>query len=227
VLVAYDQMSYGAVPSRAPRAVRRQGSPVNETDLSRLTTAAQGGDEDAFRHLYRAIQPGMLRYLWALVGDDAEDVASETWLQIARDFGGFTGDSGFRAWVLTVARNRAMDHLRHLRRRPAVPTPLEQLPEITPTSDAGEQAAELMSTDAAIGLIATLPRDQAEAVLLRVVVGLDGPTAARVLGKRPGAVRTAAYRGLRRLAERLDELGVDAHTPMGDIEPIKSLHRGH
>jgi RNA polymerase sigma-70 factor (ECF subfamily) len=207
--------------------MRRQGSPVNETDLSRLTSAAQGGDQDAFRALYRLIQPGMLRYLWALVGDDAEDVASETWLQIARDFGGFTGDSGFRAWVLTVARNRAMDHLRHLRRRPAVPTPLEQLPEITPISDASEQAAELMSTDAAIGLIATLPRDQAEAVLLRVVVGLDGPTAARVLGKRPGAVRTASYRGLRRLAERLDELGVYAHTSMGDIEPIRSLHRGH
>lgn len=40
-------------------------------------------------------------------------------------------------------------------------------------------------------------------MLLRVVVGLDGPAAARVLGKRPGAVRTAAYRGLKRLAHQL------------------------
>ncbi|MGW5234218.1 sigma factor-like helix-turn-helix DNA-binding protein, partial [Streptomyces nodosus] len=40
-------------------------------------------------------------------------------------------------------------------------------------------------------------------VLLRVVVGLDAPAAARVLGKRPGAVRTAAHRGLRRLAREL------------------------
>ena len=40
-------------------------------------------------------------------------------------------------------------------------------------------------------------------MLLRAVVGLDAPTAARVLGKRPGAVRTAAYRGLRTLAERI------------------------
>ncbi|MFE0516760.1 sigma factor-like helix-turn-helix DNA-binding protein, partial [Streptomyces sp. NPDC058964] len=52
-------------------------------------------------------------------------------------------------------------------------------------------------------LLRELPQDQAEAVLLRVVVGLDGPAAARVLGKRPGAVRTAAYRGLKRLARRL------------------------
>lgn len=62
---------------------------------------------------------------------------------------------------------------------------------------------ESISTQWAIAQIARLPPDQAEAVLLRVVVALDGPAAARVLGKRPGAVRTAAYRGLRRLAEQL------------------------
>jgi RNA polymerase sigma-70 factor (ECF subfamily) len=50
-----------------------------------------------------------------------------------------------------------------------------------------------------------LPREQAEAVFLRVVVGLDAKTAARVLGKRPGAVRTSAYRGVRRLAAAFDD----------------------
>ena len=54
-------------------------------------------------------------------------------------------------------------------------------------------------------LIARLPQDQAEAVVLRVVVGLDAKSAAEVLGKRPGAVRTAAHRGLQRLAELLGE----------------------
>ena len=58
-----------------------------------------------------------------------------------------------------------------------------------------------INRDAALALIARLPRDQAEAVLLRVVVGLDAKAAAKVLGKRAGAVRTAAHRGLRALAE--------------------------
>ncbi|MGP4083192.1 RNA polymerase sigma factor, partial [Streptomyces sp. KR55] len=49
----------------------------------------------------------------------------------------------------------------------------------------------------------------AEAVVLRVVVGLDAKTAAETLGKRAGAVRTAAHRGLKRLAELLGEAGVD------------------
>src|SRR5262249_34871076 len=61
-------------------------------DLSSLVCAAQQGDDEAFRGLYRAVQPGLLRYLRALVGEDAEDVASETWLQVARDLRAFRGN---------------------------------------------------------------------------------------------------------------------------------------
>jgi RNA polymerase sigma-70 factor (ECF subfamily) len=177
-------------------------------DLSPAVTAASRGDDEAFRTLYRAVQPALLRYLGVLVGADAEDVASETWLQIVRDLRGFrgTGD-GFRAWAATIARHRAMDHLRRHRRRPALATPIELLAELAGDQDTAARAVESVSTDAAIALIATLPREQAEAVLLRVVMGLDADAAARVLGKRAGAVRTAAYRGLRRLADYLDDAG--------------------
>jgi RNA polymerase sigma-70 factor, ECF subfamily len=166
--------------------------------------AAHSGDEAAFRDLYRTIQPGMLRYLRGLVGAEAEDVASEAWLQISRGLSSFRGDlDGFRAWTVTVARNRALDHLRKVRRRPALSVPVEQLTDIAAGSDTEAQASEHFSTDEAVAMIAALPREQAEAVLLRVVVGLDVATAATVLGKRPGAVRTACFRGLRRLAEQL------------------------
>ncbi|WP_416976190.1 sigma factor-like helix-turn-helix DNA-binding protein, partial [Streptomyces sp. 4F14] len=76
-----------------------------------------------------------------------------------------------------------------------------------------DQALESISTEAALDLVRGLPKDQAEAVLLRVVVGLDAPAAARVLGKRPGAVRTAAYRGLKRLAKQLGVQGVTDDGP--------------
>lgn len=57
--------------------------------------------------------------------------------------------------------------------------------------------------------------------MLRVVVGLDAKTAAETLGKRPGAVRTAAHRGLKRLAELLGENpesagGLDGLPPQRD-----------
>jgi RNA polymerase sigma-70 factor (ECF subfamily) len=175
-------------------------------DLSALVEEAKRDSEHAFRLLYRAVQPGVLRYLQVLVGDDADDVASETWLQIARDIAAFSGDGeGFRGWAATIARHRALDHIRGQRRRPHDSVPTEQLADVPASEDTATRAIDGVSTVAALALIAQLPRDQAEAVLLRVVMGLDAAAAAHVLGKRPGAVRTAAYRGLRRLAETLSQ----------------------
>ncbi|WP_433384786.1 RNA polymerase sigma factor [Micromonospora sp. KLBMP9576] len=178
-------------------------------ELNDAVVAAQAGDEDAFRFLYRSLQPGLLRYLIALVGADAEDVASETWLQISRDLASFTGGQ-FRAWTVTIARNRAMDHLRRQRRRPCMPVPVQELAELAADADTAERAGETIGTEAALALIGTLPPREAEAVLLRAVVGLDAQTAGRVLGRRPGAVRTATHRGLRRLAALLER-----HDPNG------------
>lgn len=173
-------------------------------DLTATVVAAQSGDEEAFRAIYRTLQPVLLRYLRVLVGDEADDVASEAWLQIARDLGTFRGDwDKFRGWAVTVARHRGMDHLRSARRRPSQPAPVEQFADLTSREDTADAAISAVATNAAIALIATLPRDQAEAVLLRAVFGLDAEAAGRVLGKRAGAVRTAAYRGLRRLSELL------------------------
>ncbi|MEV4534369.1 RNA polymerase sigma factor [Asanoa sp. NPDC049518] len=180
----------------------RRSSPTEPDPL----TAALAGDDDAFRALYRLVHPGLLRYLRVLVGADAEDVASETWLQVCRDLPSFTGDlDGFRAWCATVGRHRALDHLRRVRRRPETVPAETHLAALAATADTAGAATDAIDTERALALIATLPRDQAEAVLLRVVVGLDAVSAGRVLGKRAGAVRTAAYRGLRRLAEMLEQ----------------------
>src|SRR5262245_6631536 len=148
-----------------------------------------------------------------MVGEDAEDVAAEAWLQIARDMRSFRGEgAGFRGWAVTVARNRALDHLRRHRSRPTLSAPIEQLVQVAGEDDTAGRAMDLLAMRSAVAWIATLPREQAEAILLRVVVGLDAEAAARVLGKRAGAVRTAAHRGLRRLARQL-EADPDAGLP--------------
>lgn len=184
-------------------------SPVARPDepdrLGAALTAARAGDEAGFVELYRDLQPRLLRYASALVGNDAEDVTAETWLQIARDLPGFSGDvDGFRGWASAICRNRAMDAARARSRRPLLPTDIDVLAARPGPDDAAGRAFEAISTQYAVELIARLPPDQAEAVLLRAVVGLDATTAAEVLGKRPGAVRVAAHRGLRRLARILD-----------------------
>jgi RNA polymerase sigma-70 factor, ECF subfamily len=189
------------------------GSATGDDALVGALAGARRGDGEAFRVLYRETQPRLLRYLRALVGEDAEDVASETWLHIARDLHGFAGEGdsgvdGFRGWAATIARHRALDHLRRQARRPPpVLVPADDLAWLAAGDDTAAAAVDAVSTDAAVRLIASLPRDQAEAVLLRVVLGLDAARAAAVLGKRPGAVRTAAYRGLRTLARHLEQPG--------------------
>lgn len=184
---------------RHPRRVQ-----AYDTELGAAVARAQDGDETAFAVAYRIVQPGLLGYLRGLVGDDAEDVASDAWLEITRDLGRFKGDgAGFRGWTATIARHRALDHLRRQRVRPRAGGTEQDVLDLPAPHSTPDLALESLSTERALELVRSLPGDQAEAVLLRVVVGLDGPAAARVLGKRPGAVRTAAHRGLKRLARQL------------------------
>lgn len=177
------------------------GEGASEEDVA----LAQAGDEAAFSRLFRATQPGLLRYVAVLAADDAEDVCAEAWAHVCRDLSTFRGDAdAFRGWVARIARNRAMDLHRSRQRRPADPVPHEDLPDPAPTAAAEDLAVESFSTAQAVRAIAALPREQAEAVMLRAVMGLDARTAGAVLGRRPGAVRTAAYRGLRTLAEQYE-----------------------
>nr|WP_236719256.1 RNA polymerase sigma factor [Wenjunlia vitaminophila] len=183
----------------------RDGTVGDDDTLAAAVTAARHGSEDGFRLVYRALQPGLLRYLRTLVGEEAEDVAADSWVQIVRGLGSFHGDADdFRAWTTTIARNRAIDHLRRVQRRPVADAPVEDLVVSRPAPEnTAEAALTAISTDEAVALLGQLPRDQAEALVLRIVLDLDVETTARILGKRSGAVRSAAHRGLRRLARML------------------------
>ncbi|MBT2544556.1 RNA polymerase sigma factor [Streptomyces sp. ISL-44] len=189
----------------------------DDAELTAAVLAAQEGEENAFRAVYRAVHPRLLGYVRTLVGDgDAEDVTSEAWLQIARDLDSFTGDADrFRGWAARIARNRALDHIRMRGRRPAIGGDDTELTGWAADCDTAGAAMESLSTGTAMALIAQLPQDQAEAVVLRVVVGLDAKSAAETLGKRPGAVRTAAHRGLKKLAELLGPEAAE-----GGFEPV-------
>jgi RNA polymerase sigma-70 factor, ECF subfamily len=117
-------------------------------------------------------------------------------------------EQAFRAWLFTIARHRAADAGRSRVRRPAVPLETSER-EISAAEqrltspDAADQALEAVATQGAMALIASLPRDQAEIVMLRVVAGLDPSDVARIAGKTSGGVRVAAHRGLRRLASQV------------------------
>ena len=196
---------------------------MEDADLAAALTAARGGDEAGFEALWVAFQPAVLRYLRVVVGDAADDVASETWLQAARDLASFDGDlTRFRVWLFRIARHRGIDDRRRMRRRAEDPFD-PGVPEAGPTSpDSATVAMDGLGARWALEIIRTLPRDQAEAVMLRVVAGLDVAQTAQVLGKRAGAVRIAAMRGLRRLANHPDVLARAAGYQPERVRPAQS-----
>ena len=193
---------------RGPVDDSEQPVPPTTGHLACALHRAQQGDEEGFVALYRDLQPRLLRYAVVLVGRDAAgDVTGEAWLQITRDLHTFTGDlDRFRGWAAKIVHHRAMDLCRANARRPTVALGAgedrDDLDEAASDRDAAAAALDGLSTDNALALIAGLPREQAQAVLLRAVVGLDAQTAGDVLGKRAGAVRVAAHRGLKRLARQ-------------------------
>jgi len=178
-----------------------------------ILTQAQAGDEAAFAFIFRDVQPVLLRYLRVVAAEaEREDVAGETWVQVVAGLARFRGDEdAFRAWLFTIARHRAADAGRSRARRPVVPlagTELLDAPLSPMAPDTADLALEAISARAMVRLIATLPADQAEIIMLRVVAGLDASAVARIIGKSPGAVRVAAHRGLRRLAGLVERAGV-------------------
>jgi RNA polymerase sigma-70 factor (ECF subfamily) len=171
--------------------------------------AAQDGSEDAFSALWHDANPALLRYLRLMAPRVAEDVAAETWTSVVRGLAAFRGDeAGWRAWLFTTARRRIIDDARRSARRPAAPLAEVTAAQTPAAPDAADVAMENIDTQAAIALVSELPRLQAEVILLRVVAGLDTDVVARLLGRSPGAVRVAAHRGLRRLAENPSRAGV-------------------
>jgi RNA polymerase sigma-70 factor, ECF subfamily len=161
---------------------------------------ACAGDETGFLELWRSLQPRLLRFLRVLGCDDPDDVASETWLHVVRDLHRFSGGGeDFRRWLFAIGRNRAVDAARARSRRPVsqVTGGLDILADDQLVED---QVLDGLSVQGAIAIVARLSPDQAEAVALRVIAGLDTPDVAKILGKSAGAVRVALHRGLKALA---------------------------
>lgn len=173
-------------------------------DFPAVLAAATAGDEAAFGRLWRDLQPRLLRYFAVAAPAVADDLASETWMGVVRGLDRFSGgEPAFRAWVFTIARHEVLDWRRWVARRAAEDLPANGLVERAAPDDPAADALEGFSTRAALAEVATLPADQAEAIVLRVVAGMGVDRVAAIMGKRPGTVRVLTHRGLRRLAERL------------------------
>jgi RNA polymerase sigma-70 factor (ECF subfamily) len=171
-------------------------------DFAATLDAARQGDDRALAALWLALQPALLRYLQAGDPYAAEDIASDTWLEVTRRLDRFTGgEREFRGWLFTIARHRLIDARRRAARHRTAP--VDWLPDRPGGDDPAADVLVDISTQASLRLVSELPPEQAEAVRLRVMAGLNTLEVAQIMGKQPGNVRVLSHRGLRNLARRL------------------------
>jgi RNA polymerase sigma-70 factor (ECF subfamily) len=182
--------------------------PTLNRDFADILAAARQGDDRALAMLWRELQPSLLRYLRAVDPGAAEDIASDTWLEVTRRLDRFSGDErAFRGWLFTIARHRAIDVRRRAARHRTAP--VAWIPERPGRDDPAADVLTDLSTEESVRLVSELPPEQAEAVLLRVLEGLETELVARIMNKAPGNVRVLSHRGLRNLARRMAPAQVD------------------
>jgi len=184
--------------------------PLDDSSFPDVLARARTGDQAAAAVLFTDLQPRLLRFLRSAEPRVADDLASEVWLAMAQGLGRFEGDlSGFRSWVFTIARRRLADHRRTAIRRGTDPVdPHEYFSDRADSEggDASTSVIERMSAQDAVNLISSsLPAEQAEVLLLRVIGELDVAHVAEVLDRTPNWVRVTQHRALRRLAQKLNE----------------------
>jgi RNA polymerase sigma-70 factor (ECF subfamily) len=149
----------------------------------------------------------VLGYLRARGAAEPEDLVGEVFLQLARNIRAFEGDeSQFRSWVFTIAHHRLVDEQRARIRRPADPSPGDELRPTLWVDAAEDQALGRLSVERAHALIRSLSPDQSDVLLMRVLGGLTVDEVAGVLGKRRGAVKALQRRALASLQRTLQPM---------------------
>jgi len=179
-----------------------------ELDLDIAIHRAKLGDEAGIVLLFRSFNPQLIRYLRHHVPYDYEDVASETWVAIAKGISDFNGNSrDFRAWMFGISRNKVADFFRTAKKSGET---LDRVRKHLKNHDylensdwtAGPAVSNLSAEEAIETLIGVLSPHHAEVLLLRVVGDLSVEEVAKLMGKSPEAIRVIQHRALNTLAKR-------------------------
>jgi RNA polymerase sigma-70 factor (TIGR02952 family) len=168
---------------------------------------AQEGDAEAFGRLYDHYVTMVHRYVYHRVGDraTAEDVTSETFVRALRriDSLSFQGrDVG--AWLVTIARNIVLDHVKSSRYRLEVST--ADMRDADRATDGPEDAVVAhLGNRELLACVQQLGSEQQECIVLRFIHGLSVSETAQIMGKNDGAIKALQHRAVRRLAGLLPE----------------------
>lgn len=169
--------------------------------VQKAVSRVQQGDTEALHFLYVRYASDLQRYVNSFVQDhhEAEDIVQNVFAKLIKAIAKYEPrDVPFTAWILRVARNAALDHLRARR---AIPTAEVRVTDVGQAQTSKERGRDLREA------LELLPDDQREVLVLRHIVGLTPVEIADALGKSESSVHGLHHRGRRTLQTNLVELG--------------------
>ncbi len=199
-------------PTQARRAgvltgsFRRTGRLVDDEAgtraVNQAVARAKGGDREALRYLYVHYADHVYGYVASIVRDDheAEDVTQHLFAKLMTALPKYEPrEVPFSAWILRVARNVAVDHMRQRRA-----IPCDEVRALD--TNAGDDDATHMRSMGLRDALATLPEEQRQVVVMRHVVGLPPGEIADRLGRTEPSIHGLHHRGRGALRTALAEM---------------------
>ena len=171
--------------------------------------AAKAGEWDALSYLYSRYADDVCRFVQSIVRDrhEAEDITHDVFVKLIRAIQKYEErEVPFAAWIMRVARNAALDHVRSRRQIPV---------EEVWISEDDRDRTSFEYTQALKAALAELPESQREVLVLRHIGGLSPTEIAERLGKTEASIQGLHHRGRAALKRSLRELGV---------APVTSVH---
>ena len=174
------------------------GDRADRARLRRVVTRAKAGDRDALRELYERYADNVFSYVRTIIHDEheAEDVTQHVFTKLLTKIDRYEERSvPFAAWLLRIARNCAIDHVRGNRA-----ICYEEIPSVAASASEDVAAERRHAIEDALR---SLPEGQRRVVVLRHVVGLSPREIASQMGKSEGAVHTLHHRARRAMRTEL------------------------
>ncbi len=170
---------------------------ADELEVRLLVSRAQTGDTRAIERLYQLHLARIHAFLTAMLDNphDAEDLTVQTFVRMIESIDRFRWQHApFSAWLLRIARNLAIDHIRTRHRW--VPEARPQEPRGAEELSAEEAALRALGRRNVLRMLRILPREQQQVVLLKFVGSFGNAEVAFIIGKSESAVKALQHRAL-------------------------------
>jgi RNA polymerase sigma-70 factor (ECF subfamily) len=183
---------------------------IQQPDMATIRRA-QRGDEHAFALIVRAYEAPIFNYVLRMVGDRAlaEDLTQDVFLRVFRGIRGYSRRARFTTWLFQVAKNRVIDEMRAVERRPRTLVAIEDAPQLEVVDAPIEQneAIEILLDE-----VEKLSPDLKEALLLRDIAGLSYNEISDTLDVTLATVKWRIFKAREEVQQALEEQGVELST---------------